>query len=100
MGDAPAELQQRLVGKFLALVIDAKTLPAKVLFYTEGVKLACEGSTVLEQLRRFQELGVELVLCQTCLEYYGLRDKVAVGVVGGMSDIIEAMRLAPKVISL
>ncbi len=100
MGDAPAELQQRLVTKFLGLLIDAKTLPAKVLFYTEGVKLACTGSPVLDQLRILQSQGVELVLCQTCLEYYSLRDKVAVGVVGGMSDIIEAMRQAPKVISL
>ncbi len=100
MGEAPAELQQRLAGKFLGLLIDAKTLPAKVLFYTDGVKLACQGSPVLDPLRTMHSQGVELVLCQTCLDYFGLREKVAVGVIGGMSDIIEAMRQAPKVISL
>ena len=100
MGDAPNELQQLLAGKFLALVEDAKLLPAKMLFYTDGVKLACEGSPVLEQLRAVQERGVELILCQTCLDYLGLRDKVAVGIVGGMPDIIESMQKAQKVISL
>lgn len=100
MGDAPADLQQRLAGKFLSLLNDAGALPAKILLYTEGVKLACEGSPVLEQLRTLQAQGVELVLCQTCLDTYGLTDRVAVGIVGGMADIIAAMQMADKVISL
>ena len=100
MGDAPAELQQLLVGKFLALLNDAALRPAKILFYTDVVKLACEGSPVLEPLRAMQARGVELILCQTCLDYFGLRDKVAVGIVGGMPDIIEAMQKAEKVIGL
>ena len=100
MGDAPTELQQLLARKFLALLDDATLFPSKILFYTGGVKLACEGSPVLDQLRAFQARGVELIVCQTCLDYYGLREKVAVGIVGGMPDIIEAMQKAEKVISL
>jgi sulfur relay (sulfurtransferase) complex TusBCD TusD component (DsrE family) len=100
MGDAPAELQHRLAVKFLALIEDARFFPAKILFYADGVKLACEGSPVMEALRQLQARGVELILCQTCLDYFGLRDKVAVGIVGGMPDIIEAMQKAQKVISL
>ena len=100
MGDAPAELQQRLVIKFLSLIDDAGTLPTKILFYADGVKLACQGSPVLEQLRAFQSRGVELILCQTCLDYYRLTERVSVGVVGGMPDIIESMQMAGKVISL
>ena len=100
LGDAPAELQQRLAVKFLSLLADSGTHPAKILFYTNGVKLACNGSPALEPLRALEAQGVELVLCQTCLEYYELLDQVAVGVVGGMPDIIEAMRMAGKVITL
>ena len=100
MGDAPAELQQLLAGKFLALLNDAALCPSQILFYTDGVRLACEGSPVLEQLRAMQARGVELILCSTCLDYLGLRDKVAVGIVGGMPDIIEATQKAEKVISL
>lgn len=100
LGDAPAELQSRLAVKFLSLLADSGARPAKILFYTEGVKLACSGSPALESLRALEAQGVELILCQTCVDYYGLQDQVAVGVVGGMPDIIEAMRLAEKVIAL
>lgn len=100
LGEGPAELQQKLCQKFLQLNLEANTLPAKILFYTDGVKLACDGSPVLDVLRVLQTRGVELILCSTCLDFYGLRDKVAVGIVGGMPDIIEAMSEAGKVISL
>ena len=100
LGDAPAELQQRLAVRFLQLNLDANTLPAKILFYTEGVKLACEGSPVVDELKALKDRGAELILCSTCLDYFNLRDKVQVGIVGGMPDIIEALSRAGKVISL
>ena len=55
---------------------------------------------VIESLRELEAIGVELVLCQTCLNYFGLAEQVQVGVVGGMGDIIEALTKAGKVISL
>ena len=100
LGEAPAELQQKLVAKFLQLNLEVNQLPAKILFYTDGVKLACEGSPVVDELKAMKDRGVELILCSTCLDYFGLRDKVRVGIVGGMPDIIEAMSEAAKVISL
>ncbi|MDA0236103.1 MAG: DsrE family protein [Proteobacteria bacterium] len=100
MGDAPAELQKGLAVKFLSLLADSGVYPAKILFYTEGVKLACNGSPALEPLRSLEKHGAELILCQTCLDYYGLQDQVAVGIVGGMPDVIEATRMAGKVITL
>jgi sulfur relay (sulfurtransferase) complex TusBCD TusD component (DsrE family) len=100
MGDGPAELQATLVKKFLSLLLEGKQLPAKILFYTDGVKLACQGSVALEQLKAMEAQGVELVLCQTCLNFFQLADQVQVGVVGGMGDMIEAMSKAGKVLSL
>lgn len=100
MGNAPQELQQSLANTFLGLLLESQVLPAKILFYTDGVKLACTGSPMLENLQKLQERGVELILCFTCLEYFELTDQVAVGIVGGMPDIIEAMQKAEKVISL
>lgn len=100
LGHAPEELQLKLVSKFLQLTLASGKLPAKILFYTEGVKLACSGSPVIGVLLEMQQRGVELVLCQTCLEYFGLSDKVEVGVIGGMGDILEAMQKAGKVISV
>jgi selenium metabolism protein YedF len=100
MGSGPVELQQTLIGKFLSLTLESGQLPAKILFYTEGVKLVCSGSPVLEQLHQLESQGVELVLCKTCLDFFGLTSQVQVGVVGGMGDILEALQKADKVISL
>lgn len=100
MGHAPEALQQALAVKFLALIFDSGDLPAKILFYTEGVKLCCQGSPVVDILRQFAGAGVELVICKTCVDYFQLTDQVEVGVVGGMPDIIETMVTAAKVVSL
>lgn len=100
MGDAPTDLQGRLAQKFLTLILESDLLPAKILFYTDGVKLACADSPVIDELKQFEARGVELVLCKTCLDYFGLGEKVEAGIVGGMPDIIEAMAKAEKVISL
>lgn len=100
LGEAPADLKQALAAKFLSLTLQSDQLPAKILFYTEGVRLACAGSPVIEPLRDLEAKGVELVLCQTCLNYFELTGQVQVGVVGGMGDIIEALAKAGKVISL
>ncbi|HPH95626.1 MAG TPA: DsrE family protein [Anaerolineaceae bacterium] len=100
LGQGPAELQILLAQKYLSLLLETGRLPGKLLFYTDGVRLACDGSPVLEQLTRLENLGVELVLCKTCLDTYQLTNHVKVGVVGGMGDIIETMQRAVQVISL
>lgn len=100
MGEGPTDLQQQLVVKYLTLALEGGKLPAKVLFYTDGVRLACQGSPVLDLLRELEKHGVELVLCHTCLSYLGLLDQVQVGVVGSMADILEALTQAHKVVAL
>ena len=95
-----AELKLKLAKKFLALIAEGDPLPAQLCFYTDGVKLCVNGSPVLDELRALAGKGVELVLCSTCLETFGLRDQVAVGVVGGMGDIIAAMTGADSAITL
>jgi sulfur relay (sulfurtransferase) complex TusBCD TusD component (DsrE family) len=100
MGEGPQELKLTLAGKYLSLLLDSLSLPSKILFYTEGVRLACTGSPVLGPLKKLEADGVELVLCKTCLDYFRITNQVEVGVVGGMPDILEALQKANKVISL
>lgn len=99
MGDAPAELQQKLAGIFLNL-LNKDAVPGIVAFYGEGVRLTCDGSPVIDPLRALADKGTTLVICQTCLDYLGLRDKLRVGTIGGMGDIVAAMGSADKVISV
>ena len=100
MGDADRELQQKLITTYFNLLIDADLLPGAIAFYAEGVKLAVEGSPVLDSLRALEEKGVHLILCQTCLKHYSLLEKINVGIVGGMTDIIAAQWKADKVVTL
>lgn len=100
MGHAPQELQTALAKKLLTITLQSGELPARILFYTDGVRLACSGSVVLDELRALEAKGVELILCQTCLSTYELLGEVKVGIVGGMGDIIETMQKAPRLITL
>jgi len=100
MGSADAELQHVLLRKYLLLLQENQTLPGAICFYASGVKLVTEGSPVLDVLESLAAQGVRLIVCKTCLDYFGLLDKVRVGIVGGMGDIIATQWLADKVISL
>jgi sulfur relay (sulfurtransferase) complex TusBCD TusD component (DsrE family) len=100
MGKGALALQRKLIVKYLELIQLNESLPNAITFYTDGVKLVVEGSPVLEQLRALEGKGVRLLICSTCLDYYGLSEKVRVGIVGGMTDILEAQVKADKVIAL
>lgn len=100
IGKADEKLQQLLAGKYFELLSQNGNLPAAICFYTEGVKLVCEGSPVIEQLRGLESKGVRLIVCSTCLNYFNLNEKIQVGIVGGMGDILEAQIRADKVITL
>ena len=100
MGEADPELQIKLMQTYFKLIDEANTLPATICFYAEGVHLVVEDSPVLESLRSLEAKGVRLIICNTCLNFYGLHEKIAVGIQGGMTDIIEAQWRAGKVITL
>jgi len=100
MGEADPELQAKLISTYFKLLEENEILPAVICFYAEGVKLVVTGSPVLDSLGKLEAKGVRLVLCNTCLNFYGLADQVEVGVVGGMGDIIEAQVKADKVVTI
>jgi hypothetical protein len=100
MGSADEKLQLMLIAKYLELLLHNGDLPSAICFYTDGVRLVCEGSSVIEQLQKLESLNVRLISCSTCLNYFGVQDKVLVGIVGGMGDILEAQTKAGKVISI
>ena len=93
-------MQIKLIRKYFSLLLESGMLPSVVCFYTDGVKLVVEGSPVLEELHLLEQQGVRLVVCNTCLEFYGLQNQVKAGIVGGMADIIETQWTAEKVITL
>jgi hypothetical protein len=100
LGHAPPELGLKLAQTWLGLVDAGDRLPAAICLYGEGVKLATDGSPVLEELRSLAAKGVRLVVCTTCLNFFGLMDGLQAGTAGSMKDIIELQWAAKKVITL
>ena len=69
-----------------------------MLFYNGGAKLTTEGSASLEDLKKLEEQGVEILTCGTCLNYYGLTEKLRVGEVTNMYVIAEKQLQADCII--
>jgi len=100
IGRGPEELQEILIRAFLHTLNEVEPLPDAIIFINTGVKLTVEGSPVIEDLRALEEKGVEILICGTCLDYFGLKDKVALGTVSNMYTIAETLLKAGKVVSL
>lgn len=98
MGVGNDELGKVLMKGFIYGLSQLDILPEKILFYNGGVTLTTEGSDSLEDLKAMEAQGVQIFSCGTCLNYYGLSDKLMVGEVTNMYAIVEAMSAASKII--
>jgi len=100
MGSTEEVLRHKLLRIYLTMLLENGFLPGAICFYADGVKMVVQDSPVLDLLRSLEAKGVHLVICTTCLQHFGLTEKVAVGVAGGMHDILLAQWMANKVITL
>mgnify|MGYP002621805759 CR=1 FL=1 len=98
MGSGNDELGKVLIKGFIFAVTQLDTLPKTMLFYNGGATLTTEGSDSLEDLKSLEAQGVEIMTCGTCLDYYGLKEKLAVGTVTNMYSIVETMAKAGRII--
>ncbi len=100
IGSGDRELGTNLMRMFFYTLAQSDDLPRSVLFMNAGVKLPTEDEQVIEHLKTLVEKGVEVQVCGTCLNFYGLSDKLAVGAVSNMYDIVSQMQAAAKVITV
>ena len=98
MGHGNDELGKALMKGFIYALSQLEELPRTILFYNGGAHLTVEGSASLEDLKTMEAQGVEIMTCGTCLDFYGLKDKLAVGTVTNMYSIVETLSKASKVI--
>jgi len=100
IGRGNDELGGKLMGNFL------KTLPElgkelwRVVMVNAAVKLSAAGNPNLEALGVLEAQGVGILVCGTCLEFFGLLDKRAVGQTTNMLDVVTSLQLASKVINV
>ncbi len=100
LGRGDEALGRHLMSKFLHELGGQRSLPEKIMLVNHGVRLAAEGSPVLEQLRRLEVQGVEIAACGTCLSRLDLADKLAVGGKTDMRTTVTTLAEAPKVVTV
>lgn len=98
MGAGSDELGRNLMKAFIYAVTQQDELPATMLFYNGGAHLTCEGSPALDDLKALAEQGVEIFTCGTCLNHYGIADKLAVGEVTNMYVICQKLEQASNIV--
>ena len=98
MGEGDPELGRLLMKGYIYALTQLDTLPKTLLFYNGGAHLTCEDSASLEDLKSLEAQGVQILTCGTCLNHYGLTDKLQVGEVTNMYVIAETMANAAKIV--
>lgn len=100
MGEGSEELGRILMKGYLYTLTEVMPLPKTLVFVNSGVKLACAGSDSLENLRKLEENGVEILSCGTCLDYFKLKSMLMVGGISNMYTIVEHLNKAKNTLQL
>lgn len=91
LGVGDDSLGSTLIKGFIFTLTQSKPLPKKVMFLNSGVKLTTENEETVKNLQILEKEGTEIVSCGTCLDFYNLKDKLKVGSVGNMYDIVDSL---------
>jgi selenium metabolism protein YedF len=100
MGRGDPQLGGILVRSFFHTLGEIDRRPDTIIFYNAGVWLAADNSPILDDLGSLEAKGVTLLACGTCLDHFGLRDRLAIGRVSNMYEIAETMLSAGKIVVL
>jgi len=100
VGISNEELGRALMRNFIYSLARTEVRPAMVFLVNDGVRLACEGSESIDDLFLLVEDGVPVYSCGTCLDYLKLADRLRVGGVGKMPDLVAGMMSAADVITV
>jgi selenium metabolism protein YedF len=98
MGRGDDKLGAILMKAFIHTATELETVPEVMILYNTGVKLAGEGSDVLDDLEILEGKGVKILVCGTCVNYFELTGKVAAGTVSNMYDIAETLSRAGRIV--
>jgi selenium metabolism protein YedF len=98
MGSGDVKLGQILMKSFIFTLIEGDVTPDIILFVNSGIKLAVGGSDVLEPLEQLIERGAEVASCGLCLEYFGLKEALAVGRISNMLETVNTLGKAGRII--
>ena len=98
MGTGDEKLGKALMKAFVFALTKQDVLPETIVCYNTGAYLTCEGADTLEDLKSLEAEGVNILTCGTCLDFYGIKETLAVGSVTNMYEIVETMEKAKTVV--
>ncbi len=99
LGEGSDELGEALAGAMINTLKAMDSLPEKIIIMNSGIDFVVKGSLVLSPLKELEQQGVDIIVCGTCLDYFGKMDDLAVGRISNMHDILESMLKVDKVIN-
>lgn len=100
LGDGPDELGGLLMKNFIHTLLEAAEIPDRMFFMNRGVFLTTTGSEVVEALEKLRCMGVEILSCGLCLDFFNLKEKLAVGSTTNMLATVEGLMDAARAIKL
>lgn len=100
IGEGDIELGKILMKGFVYTLTETKPYPRYIILVNSGVNLSTGNEDTIENLKKLENFGVEIVSCGTCLDFYNLKESLKVGRVSNMYDILEIMKNTDKTISL
>jgi selenium metabolism protein YedF len=100
LGDGEMDLGETLLEKFLSALFESGDFPDRIICMNSAIFLTTDNSRFNDILRKFESAGTSVLSCSTCLEYYGRKDRLVVGIATTMKDTVSAMLSFGKVISL
>lgn len=100
LGEGSEELGKILMKGYIYTLTEVTPFPKSILFLNSGVNLVVEGSEVIQHLRTLEANGVEILSCGTCLDYFKIKNKLAVGGIGNMYTIVEKLNNAKNTLKL
>jgi selenium metabolism protein YedF len=100
LGDGSPELGKLLMKNLIITLLETPKYPGRIFLINSGVLLAIEGSELVAPFAALANRGVEICSCGVCLDYYSVRERLAVGSVTNMYTIAEAMATQAGIMKL
>ena len=98
MGEGDEELGKNLMKSFVFALSNVDPLPTAMVFYNRGAYLTSEDSPVLADLKNLEKAGVKIMTCGLCADYYKIKEKLGVGIISNMYEIVETQMQSQKII--
>jgi len=99
-GNGPKELGEVLLSNYIYTLTELEPLPKSIIFLNSGAYMTSTDSNALEDLRNLEAGGVHILTCGSCIDYYNLKDKLAVGQITNMFEITKEMATAENLVNI